>query len=129
MLAPETLKVTETGVRNLLKHFGILEGEIVTREAQGLPATRLMEVPNPEYYHMVLGNGVYGPFFDLGSWVDAGQVLGQVHSVEDICRPPETIIAQCSGTLLGLRSPARVARGDCAGELARDLESSAQQFL
>ena len=33
---------------NLLAHFGIIEGEVVTRESQGLSPSRLMEVPEPE---------------------------------------------------------------------------------
>jgi N-alpha-acetyl-L-2,4-diaminobutyrate deacetylase len=121
MLAAEALEVAEVGVRNVLKHLGMIQGDIVSRPARGLPATRLMEVPGPENYHAAMSNGIYEPFFQLGDPVEAGDVLGQVHFVEESSRLPQPIVAQRSGTILGVRSPAHVERGDCVAVVARDL--------
>jgi N-alpha-acetyl-L-2,4-diaminobutyrate deacetylase len=124
MLAVHTLEVAEVGVRNILKHFDVIPGEIVPRQARGLPPTRLMEVPGPENYHTAMADGVYEPFFELGDTVEAGDLLGQVHFLEDCSRPPQPILAQRSGLLIGVRSPANVERGDCVAVVARDLAGS-----
>ncbi|MFQ5613715.1 MAG: succinylglutamate desuccinylase/aspartoacylase family protein [Anaerolineae bacterium] len=126
-LSPQVIKITDVGVRNLLVHFGIIEGEVVTRESQGLSPSRLMEVPEPENYHMALADGIYESFYELGAWVEAGDPLGQIHFIENIAREPQLIIAQRSGMLLCTRGPGFVEIGDCVAVVARDLDSPANE--
>jgi N-alpha-acetyl-L-2,4-diaminobutyrate deacetylase len=128
MLSVHTLAVAEVGVRNVLKHLGVIPGEIVPREARGLPATRLMEVPGPENYHTAMAHGVYEPFLELGDAVETGDLLGQVHYLEECSRPPQPILAQRAGFLIGVRGPAHVERGDCVAVIARDLAGSFDSF-
>ncbi|MEJ2301675.1 MAG: succinylglutamate desuccinylase/aspartoacylase family protein [Anaerolineales bacterium] len=45
MFSPSALKIAETGIRNLLVHFGLRPGEIQTRESQGQPPPITMEIP------------------------------------------------------------------------------------
>ncbi len=116
-LTPSTVWLAEIGVWNLLKHFGLVEGEPVKRQE----GSRLMEVPGPDYYHTALSNGIYETLFELGDWVEAGQTIGQIHFVENITREPETIIAKQSGMLLCTRGPGHVELGDCVAVVARDL--------
>lgn len=117
-LTPETLAIAEVGVRNFLKHYGLIEGEIVTCEARGWPAMKLMEVPDPENYHMVTVNGIYESFLLLGDDVSQGQPVGQVHSVQQPEWEPEIIRAQRSGVLMGTRGPGYVEAGDCVALVA-----------
>lgn len=121
-LSPRSVKTAETGVRNILKHFEIIEGEIITREQEGRPPMRLMEVPSPKNYHIAMANGVYESFFELEAWIEAGQPIGQIHFFENPGREPETITAQRSGMLLGRRGPGQVEVGDCVALVARDLD-------
>jgi N-alpha-acetyl-L-2,4-diaminobutyrate deacetylase len=116
------VKIPEVGIHNLLVHFGIIEGEVVTRESQGLPASRLMEVPEPENYHMAMANGIYESFYELGDWVEAGSPVGQIHFVENIAWEPQPIVAQRSGMLLCTRGPGFVEIGDGVAVVARDLD-------
>ncbi|MFQ5408106.1 MAG: succinylglutamate desuccinylase/aspartoacylase family protein [Anaerolineales bacterium] len=120
-LSPQALKITEIGVKNVLKHFNIIEGEIVTRESQGLPPARLMEAPDAEHYCIAQTNGIYESFFELGDRVAAGQMIGQVHFVETPGREPEVIVAQRAGMLIGARGPGFVERADCVALVARDV--------
>lgn len=122
-LSANVVKTTDVGVRNLLKHFKLIEGEVITREAQGLPASRMMEVPEPENYHLALAEGIYESFFELGEWVEAGAPLGQIHFVQQISREPEPIVAQRPGMLLCTRGPGFVEIGDCVAVIACDFES------
>ncbi len=114
-LTPATLQIAETGVRNILNHFHILDGP--------LPAstTRLMEIPEPEYYAYANSFGIYEVFLTLNSPVVAGQPVGQVHYPDDPAREPEVIVAQRTGTLVGTRGPGFVQRGDCVAAIAKDL--------
>lgn len=121
MLSTETLRITRDGVYNLLAHFGMFCEPLPTTPRPEAAACRLMEVPDPSYYHVATVSGVYEPFLDLGEAVEAGQLLGQVHALEDTARAPQPVAAQQSGLLLGVRAPARVERGDCLGVVGRDL--------
>jgi N-alpha-acetyl-L-2,4-diaminobutyrate deacetylase len=121
-LSPQVATIAEVGVRNLLKHFNLIEGDITTRESLGLPPSRLMEVPEPQNYHIVMANGIYESFCALGDWIEAGQPLGQLHFVDNISLEPQPIIAQRSGTLLCTRGPGHAEIGDCVAVVARELE-------
>lgn len=122
-LSPQVVKIAEVGVRNLLVHFGLIEGELLTRESQGLPPSRVMEVPEPENYHLAMANGIYESFYELDDWVKAGSPVGQIHFVENIAWEPQPIIAQRSGMLLCTRGPGFVEIGDSVAVVARDLDS------
>ncbi len=114
-LSPHTLAITETGVRNVLRHLHLIDGSIAPA------ATRLMEMPDPEHYVYAGSAGIYEAFFPLGCDVVAGQPVGQVHYADDPARPPEQIVARRSGMLVGTRGPGFVERGDCVAAVARDL--------
>jgi N2-acetyl-L-2,4-diaminobutanoate deacetylase len=117
-LTPETVKIAETGVQNLLKHFGIIKGQAPASK------TRLMEIPEPEYYAYAASQGIYEAFFPLGCEVGLGQPLGQIHYPEDPERNPETIVARRAGTLVGTRGPGFVEPGDCVAAIAKDLDQT-----
>lgn len=122
MLSPRALKIAQTGVRNLLVHFEIIEGELVTREGQGLPAPRRMEIPGLDYYCIAPAAGIYESFFELGEWVEAGQSAGQIHFLTELHREPVPIIARRSGQVITLRAPGRTETGDCVAVLGREVE-------
>jgi N-alpha-acetyl-L-2,4-diaminobutyrate deacetylase len=111
-LAVHTLKVAEIGVRNLLKHFNIIEGDPLT-QGMGGTDTRFMEIPNAENYHIVTLSGIYESLFELGQWVEKDQILGYVHFADQPTREPEQIVARCGGMLIGIRGPSQVTSGDC----------------
>jgi N2-acetyl-L-2,4-diaminobutanoate deacetylase len=113
-LTPETLKVTEAGIQNILKHFKIVAG------IEQASNTRLMEIPEVEYYSYANSSGIYETFFALGSEIEADQQVGQIHYPEDPGRDPEAIFSHRAGLLVGTRGPGLVERGDCVALIARD---------
>lgn len=121
-LAPETLRIAHTGIRNLLIHLGIAPGEIVARESQGLGPTRLMEVPDEACYCVAGEDGIYESFFELGEAVGAGEAVGQIHCVQHPDREPREIVARRSGTLLSTRGPGYAQVGDCVALVAQELD-------
>lgn len=127
-LSPQALKIAETGVRNLLKHFRIIEGDVLARPAQGLSETQFMAVPDQENYHTAMVNGIYESFLQLGEPVAAGQPLGQIHFIEQPHWQPQPIVAQRSGTLIGTRGPGPVELGDCVALVAQPWQQNKKPF-
>ena len=119
MFSPSALKIAETGIRNLLVHFGLRPGEIQTRESQGQPPPITMEIPAMDYYSLAPSSGIFEPFFELGEWIKSIEHLGQVHSLEHIFEEPSLISAQRSGRIIISRAPGRVEVGDCLAVVAR----------
>lgn len=119
---PATLKITATGLRNLLRHFGMMEGEIVTPEAQGRPPSRLAEVADLESYIMAPDSGIYESFVDLWNPIEVGQPIGQVHYPDDLGKHPCVNHAPRSGFLLCKRPPGLVRRGDNVAIIGKDLD-------
>lgn len=118
----DIVQLAKTGILNLLRHFDMMEGTIVTPEQQGRAPTRPAEVPDLESYVMCPDGGLYEPFINLGEDVDAGQAIGQVHYPDNLGRVPLTVRTPCSGFLLCKRPPGRVQRGDNIAIIAQDLD-------
>lgn len=118
-LEAHTLRLTEVGARNVLKHFDILPGEIETCQERGLPAMKRMEIPDPEYYHIVAEAGIYESFLEVGDAVEEGESLGQVHFAQYPLRPPQEVVAKRGGILMGRRGPGFVEVGDSVAVVAR----------
>ncbi|HWP46327.1 MAG TPA: succinylglutamate desuccinylase/aspartoacylase family protein [Candidatus Limnocylindrales bacterium] len=123
-VSPTALKIAEVGTRNVLIHFGLLNGEIATRESQGLPPTRLVESPNREDYVMSPADGIYESFYELGTEVKKGQPIGQVHFLDRVDWEPEEVRAESDGLMICRRGPGLVERGDCVAVMARDVKNS-----
>jgi uncharacterized protein len=110
----ENLKFVERGLRNLLVHLGIAEGRI----AEAPAPTRFIEVPGRSYFVYAPEAGLFEPFTLLGDRVEAGQVCGQVHFVDDPGREAMPCSFRASGMVVCKRHPGRVERGDCVAHLA-----------
>jgi predicted deacylase len=113
MVSPDTVTIAETGIGNLMKHVGVIEGEIVPPRAQGRSDTRLMQIANADSLVLASDTGIYEPFVEIGDMVEASQPLGQIHFVEDPDRRPHQLLTWRAGVLLGRRVPGRAERGDC----------------
>lgn len=123
-----TVEITKIGILNLLRHFDMMEGHVVTPEQQGRPPTRLAEVPDLDCYVMCPDAGLYEPFVELGDDVDRGQAIGQVHYPDNLSRAPWATYAPHSGFLLCKRPPGRVQRGDNIAIIAQDLDLEKYQL-
>lgn len=121
VLEPETLSIAESGVWNVLKHFGLLEGGHVANSVPGLTENMLIEVPDPSHYYVANSGGIYEPFVTLGGTVHEGQPLGQVHDLDNFIRIPEIVTAGQPGVLLGRRAPGITEVGDCVAVIARQV--------
>ena len=115
IFGPEILRITESGVRNVLRYTGILAGS-PTKPAQ---APQIVGATAREDYIMAPLSGIFEPFYEMGETVQAGQKVGQVHNVEEPFREPTAVLAETDGLVMGRRAFPLTRQGDCVMTLVR----------
>ncbi len=105
----------EQGLWRLLKHLGIWDGP--TSPAS---STRYMNVPGIDYHVHAPDHGLFEPATNLGDWVKAGDLCGQVQFVDNPMRPPVPCFFKRDGLVICQRHLARVERGDCVAHQVID---------
>lgn len=99
---------TERGVRNVLKHYGVIEGAV---DAAPEP-TEIMTVPDYDCYAFAPRAGLFQPFDALGAIVRRGAPAGVLHQIDGPERPAEVIPYGRDGILWCTRGEAQVREGD-----------------
>ena len=112
-------RVTQSGLRNVLIHVGVLQGREQTRESLGKPPTILTQALHRDDYLLAPESGIFEICFDLESKVEAGQTIGMIHHLERPDRAPEEIVAKSSGYLVTMRAPCLTQQGDCVAVIAQ----------
>jgi N-alpha-acetyl-L-2,4-diaminobutyrate deacetylase len=113
-LNPRALAVTERGVRNVLKHLGMLDG---TPEGE---RSRRMTVPDMRHYVFAPHDGIWEAA-DAGATVMEGAVAGRLHRIEEPLAPALPLTYGAAGLLWCTRGPGRCRAGDPVAVVARDL--------
>lgn len=110
-------RLTQSGVKNVLRYFKVLKGEVVPRSKP----VRWVQSVNRDDYRFAPESGMYESLVDLGADVAAGQPVGQIHFVERPDREPTLIVAPSAGVLICCRGPSVVVQGDCVAVIAHDV--------
>jgi N-alpha-acetyl-L-2,4-diaminobutyrate deacetylase len=121
-VTPETIEITETGIRNVLAFAGILDAPIVSPEAMGRPPTRLMATPDLDCLVLSPDDGIFEPLVALDDQVAPGQPLGRLHKPRQPDRAPTVIEAPRMGTVICHRPLPMTRRGDCLYIIADSLD-------
>lgn len=107
--------IVERGIRRVFAHLGM--SELPARyEAAGEP--ELLEIRGKNYYVNAPEPGLFEPATELGDEVEAGQLCGVVHFVDNPARTPVPCHFHVAGRVICQRHPGRVQRGDCVAHLA-----------
>lgn len=116
----EGVRIGERGVRNMLKHLGMLAGKVDTSQRDGAKATRQMMVRDAACYSFAPAGGVFEPRNIAGDTVHEGQSAGFLHFIEDVDHAPIEVRYGASGVLWMAAGPGRVQRGDCVAVVMQD---------
>jgi N-alpha-acetyl-L-2,4-diaminobutyrate deacetylase len=125
MIPASVHRITQSGLRNVLVHVGVLAGKEESRASLGLPPTVLLSALDRSDYLLAPESGIYEGLVELGQTVEADQPVGQLQFLERPEREPAVLRAKAAGYLVASRSPARTEQGDCVGCIGHpvDLES------
>lgn len=104
--------IARRGVRNLLKHAGILSGEPDIRPSIGIDTTQ------GDCFHFCEKGGLLEFLVDLGGPVTRGEPLALIWSVDCVGGDLVTIEARASGILAARHFPGLIAPGDCLAVVA-----------
>jgi len=106
------VRIAERGVRNILKHFNVVEGTPDTTQDNGDAGTRHMMVRSLDGYTFVPRDGLFEPLNRTGDPVRAGQTAGYLHNPEDLDTAPVELRYALDGVLWMAAGPGRAKRGD-----------------
>lgn len=118
---PESLAITERGVRNFLIHYGLVEGRV---EMPAEPQVYL-DMPDASCYVQSEHSGLLELTLALGETVEKGQVIARVYDMTRSGTPPVEYRAERDGLLMARRFPAQVNMGDTIAVIAEVVESLA----
>lgn len=116
----EGVRIGRRGIDNIMKHMGLVEGTPDTVQRDGSPKTRHMMVRDPAAYVFAPKGGLFEPTHMVGDDVQAGEVAGYLHFIEDADTPPVVLHFAMGGVLWMGAGPGRVARGDAVGVVMQD---------
>jgi N-alpha-acetyl-L-2,4-diaminobutyrate deacetylase len=104
--------LAERGLKNVLRAFGVVEGEVETRASLGLPDAMILRQPESDSLVSAPESGILEVLVGPGDVVHAGQPLGQLHFVERPDREPEPITSRIDGIVVALRAIPATEQGD-----------------
>ena len=110
------------GIQNVLRHYGLLEGEIVRIRPAGSPPTRLIKADQLDAYVPAPRDGVWEPVVTPGQAVAQGEVLGRLHDFSDHSSPPLNILAPRAGWVAMLHLSARPRKGQTLFVIAESVD-------
>ncbi len=112
------------GTRNVLRHYGLLDGELTKIRAANSPPTRLIKADQLDAYVPAPRNGVWEPVLQPGDAVDQGQLLGRLHDFSDHSSPALDILAPRAGFVAMLHLGARPSKGQTLFVVAENVDWS-----
>lgn len=114
-------RIAQSGLRNVLIHLGVLEGQLQTRASLGKSPAILTQALHADNYLLAPESGVFEVAVDLGDRVSCGQPLGYIHHLERPDREPEIIESSRDGFLITARVPCLTQQGDCVAVIGEEV--------
>jgi N-alpha-acetyl-L-2,4-diaminobutyrate deacetylase len=107
-----SVAIAERGVRNLLVHAGIVEGDIALRPSV------MLDMPDGDCFMASEHDGLLEMCRDLGEEVSKGEVIARVHDIKRTGAAPVEYRARRSGLLAARHFPGLVQCGDTLAVVA-----------
>jgi predicted deacylase len=106
-VTPAALAVGNRGIRNVMIHLGMIDGEILAG-----PPCPAVESPSDDASIFAPTGGVFEPWFEPGDAVAAGAPAGRLYPLPDIERPPIDFLFPASGIVIERVNRGLVERGE-----------------
>ncbi|UWQ29482.1 N(2)-acetyl-L-2,4-diaminobutanoate deacetylase DoeB [Leisingera sp. M523] len=99
--------IAKKGLRNVLIHFGILQGEMQLDETVNLT------MPDDDCFLFSEGDGLYEMMADLGETVAKGDLVARVWPLDRTGQQPVEYRARRAGLVISRHFPGLIKSGDC----------------
>jgi len=120
----EIHRLALSGLQNVLRRFGVIEGEVLTRASLGRPEPVLLMATELDNYLLAPESGLFETLVDLGQRVEVGEPVGRIHFLERPDREPEPILSKTAGIVCVVRAIATTEQGDNVVVIAREADRS-----
>jgi predicted deacylase len=114
-----------SGLRNVLRHVGVLEGEIETRASLGLPDAVIVDGRDPANYVIAEEAGIFEGLLEPGETVKEGDAVGRLWFPDRPSRAPDVLRAPLDGVLTVIRAVPAAEAGDSVFTLGQPIAASA----
>jgi N-alpha-acetyl-L-2,4-diaminobutyrate deacetylase len=104
--------IAKKGVRNVLKHAGIMKGELETAPSI------MLDMPDDDCFVFSQDDGMIEAVKDLGDEVQKGDIVARVWPADRTGRAPVDYRARRSGVVASRHFPGQVKAGDCMAVVA-----------
>ena len=101
-----TVGIAKKGVRNILKHAGITNGDLE------IDHCRQLDMPDKSCYVFSHSSGLIEQCADIGDTVKAGDLIARVYDVERTGVAPVEYHSGIDGILIGRHFPGHIGMGD-----------------
>ncbi|MET1416563.1 N(2)-acetyl-L-2,4-diaminobutanoate deacetylase DoeB [Roseibium sp. HPY-6] len=108
----QSIAIAKKGVRNVLRHAGILSGTIE------LGPSISLDMPDGDCFVFCESQGMVEPVVDLGDEVAAGDLVARIWSTERTGLAPEEYRTKRAGLLMARHFPGLIKSGDCLAVVA-----------
>jgi predicted deacylase len=99
------------GIKNVLRHYGMLPGEIVKIDPSRLTPPRFVKAANLNDYIPCPRDGIWEPVATLGADINQGDLLGRLHDFSDHSVAALEVRAHRSGVFTMMHFPAVSRKG------------------
>lgn len=99
------------GIKNVLRHYGMLPGSVVKIDPSRPTPPRLVKAAELCDYIPCPKDGIWEPVVNVGLDVEKDELLGRLHDFSDHSLPPAEIRAHRSGILTMMHFPAVSKKG------------------
>jgi N-alpha-acetyl-L-2,4-diaminobutyrate deacetylase len=110
-----------SGLTNVLRHVGVLEGEVVRRET---PAT-ILDGRDQRNYVICEEDGLFEGLLEPGAEVREGDPVARLWFPDELDRPPTVLRAPLDGVVACIRAIPLVEAGDAAFTTGQPIEAAA----
>jgi predicted deacylase len=108
---PKGVRHAYEGTKNVLRHYGLMEGDIVRIDPQRGSAPRLVQAPYLSDYVPAPRSGIWEPLVEPGAEVRENQIIGRLHDFSDHSSPGLEIRAHKAGVMITLHFATKCEKG------------------
>lgn len=108
------------GVRNVLRHYRLLDEPVVKIDPARTRAPRLVEAPTLDDYVPCPRSGIWEPVVQPGDDVEAGDLIGRLHDFDEHPAHAQALHAHRGGVVIACYHGARCPKGATLFVLATD---------